>query len=297
MAILIDHNSNIIVQGACTRRGGLILEDMLDYNANVCAGVCYLERKISQVRGVSLYRHLADAVNDMPEINVSVIASHAYSVLQNALEAMEAGIKLLIINSQFVPLRDVALIAQEARKHNATVFGPDSAGIITPDQSMTGSMGGIHALSIFRRGSTGVISRSNGLLNELSLVLKKNNLGISTAVALGTEKILMTDFVATFERFNNDKNTDVVVMLASPGGAFEEDFAAYYKELKNPKPVIAFIPGRFIDRLKEGVSFGHISSMVYRNSGSPGHKAQVMKNAGITVVDFIQQIPQLIKTL
>ena len=295
MAILIDEHSNIIVQGACMRAGRMLLEDMLDYNANVCAGVCYLDATEKEVRRIPLYRHLADAMKDMPEINVSVIASGAYDVVRNALEAMEAGIRLIIIKTAFIPLKDVVTVSQEARKHNAIVLGPDSAGIISPDISMAGSMGGIHALSIFRRGKIGLISRSNGMINELSLVLKMAGLGISTAVALGTEKILLTDFIDIYKLFEADDDTDAVVITGMPGGAFEEEFAEYYATIAGKKAVTAFVPGLFIDRLKEGVSFGHLSALVYRNSGSPSMKVEALKKAGVKVVDFIGDIPQTIK--
>ena len=295
MAILINENTSIIVQGVCTRRGQLLLEDMLDYNSNVCAGVCYMNQRITEVRGVPFYRHLEDAVQDFPAINLSLIASSAYDVLNHAVESMEAGIKSIIIHTSGIPLRDVMLIRQEARKHHCLVLGPDSAGIIHPDFGMAGSMGGIHALSIFRKGKYGVISRSNGLINELSIALKNNNLGISTALSLGTEKIPLSDYIDIFKLFEDDNETQAVILLGTAGGVMEEDFAKYYAKLQNPKPVLAFIAGRFVDELKTGMSFGHISSIVEGGSGSPKYKIERLQNAGVQVFDFISDIPHFLK--
>jgi succinyl-CoA synthetase alpha subunit len=297
MAILINHNSSIVLQGACTRKGQLLLSDMLDYNSNVCAGVCYLNKNIKEVRGVTLYKHLAEALNDFSSINISIIASGSYDVLNHAIEAMEAGIKTVVIYSDSIPLKDVMLIRQEAVKHNATLIGPNSAGIINPDICMLGSMGGIHALSIFKHGNIGLISRSNGLIYELSIALKNNNIGISTAISIGTEKIPFSDYIDIYEHFVNDDETKLIILLGTAGSLLEEDFVDYYRNLKNLKPVIAFIAGRFVDDLKSGISFGHISSMIEGDRGKTKYKIEEMKKVGIYVSEFIQDIPKIIKDL
>jgi len=297
MAILIDNSSSIILQGACTRKGQLLLSDMLGYNSNLCAGVCYLNTNVTEVRNITLYKHLADAMLDFPSINISIIASGSYDVLNHAIEAMEAGIKIIVVYSDSIPLKDVILIRQEAARHNAMIIGPNTAGIINPDICMIGSMGGIHALSIFRHGNIGLISRSNGLIYELSIALKKNKLGISTAISIGTEKIPFSDFIDVYKHFENDDETKVVILLGSAGSMLEEEFVNYYSELINPKPIVAFIAGRFVDDLKSGISFGHISSIVEGNKGKTKYKIDKMIESGIYVSEFIQDIPLIIKDI
>ncbi len=294
MAILIDENTSIIVQGVCTRKGQLLLADMLDYNSNVCAGVCYMQPSVSEIRGVPFYRHLADAVKDFSAINISLIASMAYDVLNHAVEAMEAGIKTIVIHTSNIPMKDVMLISQEAQKHQCLILGPDSAGLMNPDIAMVGSMGGIHALSIFKKGKYGVISRSNGLINELSIALKNNGLGISTALSLGSEKIPFSDYIDLFHFFEKDDETQAVILLGTAGGSMEESFAKYYKQSLNAKPVVAFIAGRFVDDLQTGMSFGHISSIVEGGRGKPKHKIEKLKNVGVEIVDFIIDIPKVL---
>ena len=294
MAILINNETSIVLQGVCTRRGSLIMNHMLDYNSNVCAGVCYLKNKDIDFRGVPIYHHLQDAIKDFSGINISIIASGAYEVLQNCLEALESGIKIIIINTNFIPLKDVITIAQEAEKYNAIILGPNSTGIINPDIIMVGSMGGIHSLSVFKKGNVGIISRSNGLLNEASIVLKNCGMGVSTAVALGTEQILLSSFIDIYKHFQEDIETETVVLIGGPGWHGEEEFAEYYSNLSVKKPVIAFLAGSFIDELPSGFSFGHISSIRDKYSGSVAAKKQILEAAGIQIASFIQDIPTII---
>lgn len=294
MAILVNSETNIVLQGSCTRRGELLMNHMLDYNSNVCAGICYLNAKGVDYRGVPIYHHLEDATKDFSGINISIIASSAYQVMQNCFEALEIGIKLLIINTNFIPLKDVVSIAQEAEKYQAIILGPNSTGIINPDIVMVGSMGGIHSLSVFKKGSVGIISRSNGLLNEAAIVLKNCGMGVSTAVALGTEQILLTSYIDIYKKFAEDNETEVVVLLGGPGWHGEEEFAAYYSALKVKKPVIAFLAGSFIDELPTGFSFGHISSIRRKYGGSVAIKRRELEAAGIPTVSFIQDIPTMI---
>ena len=270
------------------------MDHMLDYNSNVLAGICYLNKKDIEFRGTPIYHHLQDAVKDFPGINISIIASGAYEVLQNCLEALESGIKFIIINTNFVPLRDVVTIAQEAEKYQAVIIGPNSTGIINPDIVMVGSMGGIHSLSVFKKGDVGIISRSNGLLNEASIVLKNCGMGVSTAVALGTEQMLLSSYIDIYKYFLKDDETHVVVLLGGPGWHGEEAFANYYSALTDKKPVIAFLAGSFIDELPSGFSFGHISSIRGRKRGSVGMKKQLLEAAGIQIASFIQDIPKII---
>jgi len=297
MAILVNNSSSIVLQGACTRKGQLLLSDMLGYNSNLCAGICYLNKNIKEVRNITMYKHLADAMQDFPSINISIIASGSYDVLNHAIEAMEAGIKTIVVYSDSIPLKDVILIRQEAVKHNAMLVGPNTAGIINPDICMIGSLGGIHALSIFRHGNIGLMSRSNGLIYELSIALKKNKLGLSTAISIGTEKIPFSDFIDVYKHFENDDETKVVILLGSAGSLLEDDFVNYYSELDNPKPVVTFIAGRFIDDLKSGIGFGHISSIVEGNKGKTKYKIDKMIESGIYVSEFIQDIPLIIKDI
>ena len=140
------------------------------------------------------------------------------------------------------------------------------------------------------------MSRSNGLVNEVAIVLKNTGLGVSTAVALGTEKILPTSFTDIYKHFAGDAETKAVVMIGGPGWHGEEEFASYYSTLQNPKPVIAFLAGHFIDDLTNGFYFGHLSTINDEIGHSVVKKKMMLETAGIQVVKFIQDIPTLIKS-
>ncbi len=295
MAILINNNTNMVLQGCCTRKGLLLLDHILDYNSNLCAGVCYLDSNLKAQRGIPFYPNLGQAITDFPFLNTSIIASGAYDVAENCLEALYHGIKLIIITIEFVPLRDMVLIADQAKKLSAVVIGPNSAGIINPDVVLAGSMGGIHSLSVFKKGSVGIMSRSNGMINELALVLKNSSLGVSTAVALGTEKIVLHSFIELYKLFAQDNETSHIVLIGGPGSHDEEAFAQYYASLENKKPVIAFLVGHFIDQLAGGFYFGHRSTIQGENGSSVSQKKKVLEASGIQVVKFIQDIPTFIK--
>lgn len=297
MAILVNSDTNLVLQGCCTRKGSLLLDHIIDYNSNLCAGVCYLNTSIKSQRGVPFFNNLGQAMLEFPFINASIVASSAYEVAENCMEALDHGIKLIIIATEFVPLRDMVLISIEAQKHAATVIGPNSAGIINPDIVLAGSMGGIHSLSVFKKGNVGIVSRSNGLVNEVAIVLKNTGLGVSTAIALGTEKILLYSFTDAYKHFMDDPETKSVVMIGGPGWHGEEEFASYYSTLTNPKPVIAFLVGHFIDDLTKGFYFGHLSNIKDETIHSVSHKKQKLESAGIQMVKFIQDIPTTIKSL
>jgi succinyl-CoA synthetase alpha subunit len=294
MAILINSDTNIVLQGSCTRKGFQLMDHMLDYNSNIVAGVCYLSQKGSDYRSVPIFSDLNHAMRDFPSINTAIIVSGAYQVLENCLEALENGIQLIVISTEFVPLKDIILIESQVSRYQAVVIGPNSTGIINPDVVLVGSMGGVHSLSVFKKGKIGVISRSNGLINEVSSVLKKAGLGISTAVSLGTEKILMYSFVDVYKHFEMDSQTDAVVIIGGPGWHGEEEFASYYTTLTNPKPVIAFLAGHFIDDLPSGFFFGHLSAIKGEGTLSVGYKRKMLADAGIRIARFLQDIPQLL---
>jgi len=291
MGILLDRNTSIVLQGACTRRGQQLLEDMLNYNSVVAAGVCYRGKAMHAYRGVPFFRSFRRAVEEFPEINASVIAVPPYDVLGAAQEAMEAGVRLVVVHTADVPIKDVILIRREAERWGALLLGPNADGIVTADVAMAGSLGGSLALAIHRKGPIGIISRSNGIVNELSTLLAENGLGVSTIVTLGTERILFSSFVDILRRFAGDDETRGVLLFGEPGGAYEAEAAEWISSHGYPKPIVAYIAGKFIDDLPEGTILGHRGVVIERGLGSPTDKIRRLKEAGVRVVDYLEEIP------
>ncbi len=291
MGILLDRSTGIVLQGACTRRGEQLLDDMLNYNSVVAAGVCYRGGAMHPYRGVSFFPSLRRAVAEFPEINASVVAVPPYEVLGAVQEAMEAGIRLLLVHTADVPIKDVILIRREAERWGALLIGPNADGIVTADVAMAGSLGGDLALAIHRKGPIGIISRSNGIVTELSTLLAAEGLGVSTIVTLGTERILFSSFVDILPLFAEDEETRGVLLFGEPGGAYEAEAAAWIAARAYPKPIVAYIAGRFIDALPEGTILGHRGVVIERGLGSPTDKIRRLRDAGVQVVDFLEEIP------
>ena len=295
MGILIDRDTNIVLQGACTRRGRQLLDDMLNYNSVVAAGVCYRGSVPHAYRGVPFFRSLRRAVEEFPQIDVSVIEVPPYDVLSAAQEAMEAGIRLIVVHTSDVPIKDVILIRREAERWGALLLGPNSDGIVTADRAMAGSLGGDLALAIHRKGPIGIVSRSNGIVTELSTLLAKGGLGVSTIVALGTERILFSSFVDVLRLFAGDEETRGVLIFGEPGGTYEAEVAAWIASHGYPKPIVAYVAGGFIDDLPEGTILGHRGVVIERGLGSPTDKVRRLREAGVRVVDFLEEIPAVFR--
>jgi len=268
---------------------------MLNYNSVVAAGVCYREPPLHASRGVPFFRSLRQALTEFPEINASVIAVSPYDVLGAAEEALEAGIPLIVVHTANVPVQDVILIRREAERRRALLLGPNADGIVTTDVAMAGSLGGSLALAIHRKGPIGIISRSNGIVNELSALLASGGLGVSTIVTLGTERILFSSFVDILRLFAEDEETRGVLLFGEPGGAYEAEAAEWIRNQGYPKPLVAYIAGRFIDALPEGTILGHRGVVIEHGLGSPADKIRRLREAGVHVVDFLEDIPDVFR--
>jgi succinyl-CoA synthetase alpha subunit len=295
MGILLDQNTSIVLQGACTRRGQQLLDDMLNYNSVVAAGVCYRGPTMRVYRGVPFFRSLRQAVAEFPEINTSVIAVPPYDVLGAAQEAMECGVRLVVVHTADIPIKDVIRIRRDAERWGALLLGPNADGIVTADVAMAGSLGGTLALAIHHKGPIGIISRSNGIVNELSTLLKESGLGVSTIVTLGTERILFSSFVDILKLFASDDETHGVLLFGEPGGAYEAEAAEWIRKNGYSKPIVAYIAGRFIDDLPEGTILGHRGVVIERGLGSPSDKIRRLREAGVHVVDYVERIPAVFR--
>jgi succinyl-CoA synthetase alpha subunit len=295
MGILIDENVHIMVQGGCTSRGWDAIENMLNYNTDVVASICYDFKKLDTYRGVNTFNSVEEAVREYPEINTSVIAVHSLHVLGAVLEAIEAGIKLIVILTGYVPIKDISILYHEAKGAGVRILGPNSVGIINPEVGMVGNINGAMAWTIYRKGSIGVISRSNGLINEIGYILSNNDLGVSTAVAMGTEKMVLSSFKDILPYFWNDTETEAVVIFGEPGTGYEEELAEFVKTTGLKKPIVAYIAGKFVDKIKGDISLGHLGAIVQRGKGTPSEKLKLLKECGIKVVNFLEDLPGVLK--
>ncbi|MBI3638148.1 CoA-binding protein [Candidatus Wolfebacteria bacterium] len=293
MAILVDKNTRVIIQGITGAEGSRACKEMIAYGTNVVAGIT--PKKGGQsVEGVPVFNTVKDAISEHPA-DISLIVVPPQFVKDAATEALGAGIKLINILTEYVPARDSSVIVALARKLEARIIGPASVGIISPGKGKVGSIGSGEIKNVFTPGPIGIISKSGGMVAELAVVLSRTGWGQSTAIGIGGDIIAGSDYVDLLELFEKDDETKAVVMFGEVGGTYEEDAAEYIKSGKFTKPVVAIVGGRFADKLKQGVVLGHAGAIVSKGKGGYDSKVGALKDAGVLIAETIEQIPDFLR--
>lgn len=293
MSILIDENTLVVVQGITGREGRVITKDSLDYGTRVVAGVTP-GRGGQVVFGVPVYDCLKSVLADHRP-NATIICVPPLGVREAALEAIENGIKLILIVTERVPRKDVAEIVSLASASHIRVLGPNSLGVIAPGRSKLGTVGGSqeNTLKTFRRGGIGILSRSGGMTSELGSLLTSNGIGQSTCVSVGGDPLVGSTFKELFMLFEQDSETVAVILFCEPGGTMEEELSDYYRTTGRRKPIIAFVAGRFVDDML-GTRFGHAGVIVEGGRGSTRGKIESFKAGGILIADRLRDLVPMI---
>src|SRR5574341_134428 len=294
MAILADETTRIIIQGITGREASAATKDSLDYGANVVAGVTP-GKGGSEVYGVPVYDTVRAAVSAHPA-DASVVSVPAPFAKDAALEALENGVRLVVIVTERIPRRDVVEVVSRAVELRAKVIGPNSLGLISPERTRVGMVGGRAAdvRKAYTRGPVGILSRSGGMTTELANLLTLHGIGQSTCVSIGGDPIVGSTYTDLLPLFEADGETRVVVIFGAPGGGQEEALADYVAVRSPRLPIVAFIAGRFADEMP-GVRFGHAAAIVEGERGSPRHKVATLRKAGVLVAEEFSEIPDLVK--
>lgn len=289
MAILLDENSKIVVQGITGREASMVTKHALAYGTKIMAGVT--PGKAGQnVEGVPVYDTLKRASKEI-ELNTSVVYVPPAFAYDAVMEAIGNGIKLIVIITERIPRHDVAKFLLAAKDAGCTVIGPNSVGVITPEAKVkVGAIGGDKSGRCFVPGPVGVISRSGGMTAECSWMVKKAGFGVSTSVSIGGDPIIGSPPKKILELFERDEKTKAVVMWGEPGTRYEEEVADFIKDGGFTKPLIAYIAGRFVEKMPEGTVFGHAASIIEGNTGRPSNKMARLRDAGCHVADNFNDI-------
>ena len=313
MSILLDNNSVVVIQGITGKQGTSACTEMLAYGTRVVAGVT--PGKGGQtVDGVGVHDTVAEAMRAYPDMNVSLICVPPPFVKDAALEAMAAGLKLIVILSEGVPALDTAEMLAHARLRGVTIIGPSSVGVISVGKAKVGPIGGPTPDEIFvaatRRpknqklktaghaGTIGVISKSGGMTLELGLILKNAGYSVTTALSIGGDMIVCSDFADLLRLFEKDRATDAVVIYGELGGSYEEQAAVLIKQGGFTKPFVAFIAGTFAETyLPKGQQLGHAGAIIEGGRGTVESKVEALRDAGATVVDAPYDIHKALKRL
>jgi succinyl-CoA synthetase alpha subunit len=271
MSILLKKDTRVLVQGITTMEGRQHTSLMLENKVEVIAGVSP-GRYGQEVMGVPVFDKVSEAVGRHPA-DLSVIFVPKNAVLQAAIEAVEAGIPDIIIVTGEIPVTETIKIKSSAEKKGAMVIGPGSAGVLVPGVGKVGTLSNEYVL----KGDVGVIGRTRGNEKKLCQSLYKEEIGESVIVSLGGDDIIGSGFTDILELFGEDEKTQIVVIGGENTGRLEEDAARYIQEQSFAKPVIAFI----FDKEK--------------NPTSAAEKEKMFREAGVTVVEDIWEIGQIIK--
>ena len=285
MSILINKNTRLVVQGITGRDGGFHAGKMKEYGTQVVAGVS--PGKGGQTAdGVPVFNTVADAVK-ATQANVSIIFVPAPVAADSILEASEAGIELVIAITEGIPTLDMVRVMPYLKKNGTKLIGPNCPGLITPDEALIGILPG----NIFKKGNVGLISRSGTLTYEMVNQLTTNGIGQSTCVGIGGDPVAGLYYQELLQMFQDDPETEAIVLIGEIGGDAEERAAQFIKEHVT-KPVVAFIAGQ---SAPPGKRMGHAGAIITSGSGSAAEKIAAFENAGIPVARKPQDIPLLVK--
>ncbi len=299
MSILIDETTTFIVQGITGREAVNLTRECLDYGAGAkIVGGVTPGRKGREVHGVPVFDTVAQAVEHHGRpIDGSVVTVPPAFTKDAVLEAIQHGVKLVVIVTERIPRRDVAQMVEFAKFHDARIIGPNCLGIIVPDVIKMGGIGGPakDAAKAYTPGSVGVISRSGGMTTEMSSTLTAAGLGQSTAVSIGGDAIIGSSYVELMPLFEADEQTEAIVIYTEPGGRMEAQLAQWVKDNDSRLPIVAFMAGRFMDEMP-GMSFGHAGTIVEGKADTAAEKIARLAEAGIVVAEEISQIPDIVKS-
>ncbi len=289
MSILVDETTRVVIQGITGREGMARAQLMRDYGTNVVAGVTP-GRGGQDVCGVPVYDSVAEAWAERGPFDASVVFIPAALVRNAALEAIAAGVKLLVIVPDRVPIYDVLEIARAAEANGARFVGPNTLGLLSPGKAVLGMIGGRaeRAREWFVPGPVGVSSRSGGMTSAISYYLTRAGLGQSTIVHVGGDPIVGTSHPEVMELFERDPATRVVAMFGEIGSTQEERVAELIEQGRLTKPLVAYIGGK---AAKAGTRFSHAGAIIEGTKGTHANKVERLRAAGADVVDAIADIP------
>jgi succinyl-CoA synthetase alpha subunit len=275
MSILINKDTKVICQGITGNSGRFHTRHMLEYGTKILAGVTP-GKGGSQVYGIPVFDSVKEAV-EKTECDTSIIYVPAPFAADAIIEAVEAGIKLIICITEGIPTIDMLRVKAYLTTKITRLIGPNCPGIITPGESKIGIMPGY----IHTPGTVGVVSRSGTLTYEAVWQLTKRNIGQSTCIGIGGDPVIGTSFIDVLKLFQEDNGTKAIVLIGEIGGSAEEEAAEFIKQ-EMTKPVISFIAGLTAPK---GKRMGHAGAIIASGKGTVEEKVSCLRDANVTVVN------------
>jgi succinyl-CoA synthetase alpha subunit len=295
MGILVGKDTTFIVQGITGREAVNLTRECLDYGSKIVGGVTP-GRAGRDVYGVPVYDCVRDVVAKHGPVHGSVVSVPPGFTRDAVFEAIENGIRLIVVVTENIPRQEVAQMVELASLRGARIIGPNCLGLITPGECKMGGIGGpaANTRQAYSRGPIGIMSRSGGMTTEIASTLSAAGLGQSTAVSIGGDAIVGSTYAELMPLFEADPETRAIAIYSEPGGRMEAELAEWVREQRSRLPIVAFMAGRFMDEMK-GMRFGHAGTIVEGKEDTTAEKIARMEAAGISVAERIEEIPVLIR--
>jgi succinyl-CoA synthetase alpha subunit len=285
LAIYIDDNTNVLIQGITGNQGKFHARQMAEYGTKVVAGVS--PGKGGQlVDNIPVYNTVAEAM-EQHRIHASILFVPAAFAKDGAFEAINAGIKLLVMLPEHIPLHDAMAIINYARSKGTTIIGPNTFGLVSSGKCKIG----IPPNRYFVPGPVGVVARSGTLSYEIVGAIAAAGLGTTTVVGLGGDRVVGLNFIDVLSEFEKDPETKAIVLVGEIGGTSEEEAAAYIKEHVT-KPVVAYLAGK---SAPPGKRMGHAGAIIERGMGTYEEKVKAFNAVGVEVASLTFEVPELVK--
>ena len=281
MAVLVNKDSKVIVQGFTGSEGTFHAQQMIEYGTQIVGGVTpgkggqlHLEKPV--------FNTVADAVAQTGA-NVSIIFVPPAFAADAIMEAADGGIKVIVCITEGIPVADMIPVKEYIKSRNCTLIGPNCPGVITPGEAKVGIMPGF----VFKTGRIGIVSKSGTLTYEAADQVVKAGLGVSTAIGIGGDPIIGTPTKDAVELLMNDPETDAIIMIGEIGGSYEADAARWIKANGNKKPVVGFIAGQ---TAPPGRRMGHAGAIIGGKDDTAAAKMAIMRECGLYVVESPAEI-------
>lgn len=290
MTILVNENTKVLVQGITGAEGSRHTLYMLQYGTKILAGVTP-GKGGQQVHGVPVFDTVEEALREYPEINTSIIFVPARFAPDAVYEAIDAGIKLIVIITEHIPIHETLKFVLYAKRKGTIIIGPNCPGVISPKVSKVG----IFPNNIFTlKGPVGIVSRSGTLTYEISYYLNCLGIGQTTVIGIGGDPIVGTDMIEIVKMFEEDPETKVIVIIGEIGGDMEERLAKVIEKGEITKPIVAYIAGR---TAPPGKRMGHAGAIISMGMGSYESKVKAFQNVNVPVAKTPMEVAKIVKEI
>lgn len=287
MAILINKDTQVIVQGITGRQGAFQTRLMLDYGTKIVAGVTP-GKGGEKVSGVPVYDTIAGALDEV-EATAAICFVPARFAKNAIMEAIDANLSPITVITEWIPIHDAMKVIQYANERRVLIVGPNTPGVITVGECKLGIM----PTRIFQRGTVGIVSRSGTLTYEIAASISRKGFGQTTCVGIGGDPMTGLDFAETLKMFERDKETEVIALIGEIGGNSEETAAAYIRA-NVQKPIVAYIAGRTVPPNKR---MGHAGAIIAGSAGTAEVKIEALETVGVPVAERPTEVAELIEKI